>query len=1016
MKLKCLLLGLLTVATLASCGPDDPPPGETHTVTFDKGYDTPERYVEVEVAHEAKVTAITVSREGFYLESWNRDGAPYDFSTAVISDFTLVASWTEERVDGEYEQWIDSWSQPGHLYIHYKRLDAAGPADYNKYALWIWQNKPLDLEGALYAYSGSTSGTVPMHPMSTSWMSNIGGGGQDMDQSGRIIDVNLNDPNIVGGKTGQPTTFEGATQVGFLIPQISSMGGGSHWVSDGGANTYIKNFDQTIDAGGPLRSNGARHVFLISGAVDQYRYTYSDTYDTNPTVSDTTGQYRSEYALANTSHIDNQPAVTTSPSFKQLGIGYQIFVASFRDSNGDGLGDINGIRDALDYLAGLGVNVLWLTPVQESESYHGYDVTDYEKIDSKFGTMEDYENLLSEAHAKGMKVMMDLVLNHTSKNNVWFKNSQKAVVENGINYRNLYHWKYSGDQVRKVDQINSSVNPPTATYKQVPVQNHEDWYKDGESSYYYFGKFGSGMVELNYDNQDTRDLAVDTAKFWMNKGVDGFRLDAIKHIYMADETSNVSNDVVIDVGERTFYDDEMGQTRTVPFDYSSDRLKNVNFWKEFANGVKRDYPNCFFVGENFDGWDQRIAPYYEALDSQFDFGLYFHNHDAVCNLPNHHGADEFQNPMNNSQRIQSTYDMFASGVGPGNTGGYVKANYDGRPDFINSAFTSNHDANRAINEVANWGGDVSGTAVEKGLAQYHAATTLLQRGISWIYYGDELGMSGNTSKHKEMYGSDNSKDIWYRQPFKWGDNAVTTDYKAGSYQIEWDDYNKNSLQSVATQDTTAGSMLKLYQELGRIKNLAGFPDQGKYTAITDNDNVVAFNLYDGVNSMNVYINTTGSTISMNTTGPVVGSWNSTAGSLGAYGFLVTQPTGGVTNPGDWYVVGNFSNWQEDLTNAHKMTINPNYKGEGTEYYVTNVSFQAGDQFKLYNPGDGRWITSGWETGENSAFAAGLIELVSDGYGGNNVSVLVTCRLDIYFKDGPSGPGSFSCWIQANTTG
>ncbi|MDR1697459.1 MAG: Ig-like domain-containing protein [Erysipelotrichaceae bacterium] len=124
---------------------------------------------------------------------------------------------------------------------------------------------------------------------------------------------------------------------------------------------------------------------------------------------------------------------------------------------------------------------------------------------------------------------------------------------------------------------------------------------------------------------------------------------------------------------------------------------------------------------------------------------------------------------------------------------------------------------------------------------------------------------------------------------------------------------------------------------------------------------------------------------------------------------------GPTPDAVWYVVGSFSNWADNLALAHAMAVNPSYVGAGIEYFVTNISFQAGDQFKLYSPvGTGRWITSGWETDAGSAFAAGLIELVSDGYGGNNVGVISACSLNIYFKDGPNGPDTYSCWIEPVT--
>ena len=144
------------------------------------------------------------------------------------------------------------------------------------------------------------------------------------------------------------------------------------------------------------------------------------------------------------------------------------------------------------------------------------------------------------------------------------------------------------------------------------VENDPDWHHDGESKYYYYAKFGDNMPDFNYDYQATRDYVRDIGLYWLGKGVDGFRLDAIKHIYMADEVKKGSGE-------------QIGDFVTEEKDYSTNETKNIAFWKEFANELKAIYPDCYLVGENFDGWDQRMAPLYQAIDSQFDFNSYYHN-------------------------------------------------------------------------------------------------------------------------------------------------------------------------------------------------------------------------------------------------------------------------------------------------------------------------------------------------------------------------------------------------------
>ena len=720
----------------------------------------------------------------------------------------------------EYDEWLNTWSKPNHLYFHYNRGTKGG---YENYCLWLWQHSPQDLEGSLWGYSADpkVSDKLTLKPMSNHWMTNAEIGisednGTYADTYGVIADVELNAENLVGGKTGMPTTFDGMEEIGFLLPQQNSMNGTTNWVSDGGRETYID------DIANPnnwrvVEGGTAVHIFVSTGALYDYSY-YAGSgvaeAKTNPIDLDTTGNYRSD---VDAQYANALGATSTSESFKELGVGYQIFVASFRDSDGDGIGDIRGIINSLDYLSELGVEVLWLTPIQKSDSYHGYDISDYYAIDKRYGTVDDYRELLFTAHEKGMKVLMDLVLNHTSKGNIWFTNSQWGKEEDGIKWRDVYNWKYETDIIDKYD-------PTSNSYKQITVKedaesSNPSWYRDGESHYYYYGKFGSGMPEINYLNESTRKLVIDMAKYWMSFGLDGFRLDAVKHIFMRDECFQANDIIISDTGKKNTFDDERGQYVEKGYDYSSNLTKNIMWWKEFAHGVKADYPNCFLVGENFDGWGTRTAPYYQALDSQFSFSTYYHVPAFLYN--NAGGASNFS-----SKQANETYVPFASqdNVQLGDTGVYVPSGQ--RPDFIDGAFTSNHDVMRAINQANGVGNldsttplnKVTGEGDQVNKAKIHAAITILNRGISWIYYGDELGMSSNTDKHVEMYGSENCEDIWYRQPFLWGDQSVRTHYKAGQYTFELDDYNK-TLKDVDAQKADANSMYNWYKDLIEIKKM-----------------------------------------------------------------------------------------------------------------------------------------------------------------------------------------------------
>ncbi len=782
----------------------------------------------------------------------------------------------------EYDNWANTWSKPGHLYFHYNR--GADATDYNNYCLWLWSFFPNNLEGTLWGYDGPTqvSSKLTLKPMSTSFMTfadvGLQGSSTYKDNYGIIFDVDLTRKDLVGGKTGTSVSFEGTEELGFLLPLQNSMDGKKNWTSDGGSETYIDDYSESknwrdVDGGQAI------HIFVSTGDLSNYTYYAGDgtpTPKTNPIDVDTTGNYRSETETIATC----TGATPTSSTFKELGVGYQIFVASFRDSNGDGIGDIRGVIDSLEYLEDLGVQCLWLTPVQKSDSYHGYDINDYLDIDRRYGNKEDYAELISKAHEKGMKVVMDLVLNHTSKTNSWFVKSKWGVNsgiagtstdDTGINWRNVYTWKYATDKIKKAVLVNNGGTYSVSKYKEITVQedaesDNPSWYKDGESNYYYYGKFGSGMPEINYENKATRQLIIDTAKEWLKFGVDGFRLDAVKHIYMKDEVNDTGNDTIItDVGTKTSYDDEKGVYVTKEFDYSSDLTKNINWWREFSSSLKAEYPNCFLVGENFDGWGTRIASYYQALDSQFDFSNYYHVPAWIYNDDT--GATNYDNGQ-----AAETYDTFASystyNVGSNGSTLYVQGGK--RTDFINGAFTSNHDVMRLINQ-ANGSGNKDGTSANAsvsygndtidGKAKFQAAVTILNCGLSWIYYGDELGMSSNTDQHITKYGSENSVDIWYRQPFLWNDKASRPNYKSGQYTFELDDHNKKLLNNgegikynVETGEVlTSSTFYPWFKSLCELKKM--YPSNSKIKFEYSSSNVLRIVVTgDGSKELVIYLN------------------------------------------------------------------------------------------------------------------------------------------------------------------
>jgi glycosidase len=193
---------------------------------------------------------------------------------------------------------------------------------------------------------------------------------------------------------------------------------------------------------------------------------------------------------------------------------YEVFVRSFADSDGDGVGDLRGLIDHLDYLndgdpttsGDLGVTGIWLMPVAEAASYHGYDVVDYEAVERDYGTAADFRDLILAAHARGIAVVVDLILNHTSAQHPWFQDSR----DKGSAHADWYIW--------------SDTDPGYAGPQGQPV-----WYPDGDRVYY--AQFWEGMPDLNLDSPEVTAALDYVARFWLQDlGVDGFRLDAIKHL------------------------------------------------------------------------------------------------------------------------------------------------------------------------------------------------------------------------------------------------------------------------------------------------------------------------------------------------------------------------------------------------------------------------------------------------------------------------------------------------------
>ncbi len=398
---------------------------------------------------------------------------------------------------------------------------------------------------------------------------------------------------------------------------------------------------------------------------------------------------------------------------------YEIFVRSFRDSNGDGIGDFNGITEKLDYLQGLGLKGLWLMPINPSPSYHGYDVTDYYAVNPDYGTMDDFKHLLAEAHKRDIKIIIDLVLNHTSSQHPWFK----SALTPGSQYHDWYKW--------------SDTDPGTPG-----PWGEQAWYKASNGQYYY-AIFWDQMPDLNYDNPAVREEAKKIASFWLKDvGLDGFRLDAVRYLEedqkLADSTSNHA------------------------------------FLAEWGKYYRSIAPQAFTVGE---AWtDNANAKKYADTGTELTSTFNFDLSTAILKSLNEANITSVR------FLLQTTLRDF--------------------PQQDNSNFLTNHDMPRVMNQL---GGNVD-------KAKAAAAILLTAPGIPFIYYGEEIGMSGM------------KPDELIRTPMQW-----TGDQGAGfTGGTPWEQVNADfTTINVAKQTGDAASLLEHYRRLIQLRNAHPALQMGK---------------------------------------------------------------------------------------------------------------------------------------------------------------------------------------------
>ena len=355
---------------------------------------------------------------------------------------------------------------------------------------------------------------------------------------------------------------------------------------------------------------------------------------------------------------------------------YEIFVYSFCDSNGDGIGDLNGIRSKLDYIQDLGFDAIWLTPVHPSSTYHKYDVDDYYAIDPAFGTMEDYEALLAECHERGIRVYMDLVLNHTSDDNAWFKAAVDYLHELPSG------WEPDTSYCKYYDYYNFTRQPADGY---APVEGTE---------WYYEARFWSEMPDLNLSSEAVRGEIRSILEYWLGKGVDGFRLDAVTYYINGNPDANV---------------------------------EFLRFLTEAGRSIKAD---CYFVGEAWTGRNEIAKLYESGIDSLFDFP-FSGNEGFIANIVRgNYKASDYVKGMLLAQEAFSA----------------------ANPDYVDAPFYTNHDMARSAGYYGADEGPVTKMAYAMSLFMSGNSFVYYGEEIGM------KGAGKDENKRVPMYWSDDPKD------------------------------------------------------------------------------------------------------------------------------------------------------------------------------------------------------------------------------------------------------------------
>lgn len=480
---------------------------------------------------------------------------------------------------------------------------------------------------------------------------------------------------------------------------------------------------------------------------------------------------------------------------------YQIYPRSFCDSNGDGIGDLNGITGKLDYLKELGIDVIWLSPVYKSPNDdNGYDISDYQDIMDEFGTMEDFDRMLATAHEKGIKIMMDLVVNHTSDEHKWFIESRKST-DNP--YRDYYIWRPAKEDGSLPNNWGSCFSGPA-------------WEYDKTTDMYFLHLFSKKQPDLNWDNPAVRQDVFDMMNWWLKKGVDGFRMDVISLISK----------------EPGLPDKEPGINGYATFNVSANGPHVHEYLQEMRQKALNN-ADTITVGECSGVTLEEAKKYARSDEKELNMVFQFEHMDVDSDEK----AGKWTTRKMDLRNLKKILTRWQKGL---------------QDIAWNSLYWENHDQPRSVSRFGN-----DSDEYREISAKMLATCIHMMQGTPYVYQGEELGMTNcpfNTldnfrdlesinafhelTEQGKMTEEDMMAAIGYkgrdnaRTPMQWDDSAYAGFSTANPWIMVNPNYTKiNAKDQINRED----SVFKYYQKLIKLRHESELIVYGTYDLILDDD-------------------------------------------------------------------------------------------------------------------------------------------------------------------------------------